>query len=122
VAREYLQLADYAVDERVFRPAIELLFSAAELAVTAMMLLTAMEGSLGSRNPHSHRQDWLGQFTQLGNAPTGFHEALSRLWRLRPTARYAESDFALDLEEMQSLSASIRDLVEHAQIRCGTGH
>ncbi len=97
-------------------PALDLAFSAAELAVTAMMSL--IEEPTGGRNQHGRRTSWFSQWTRLGNSPREFHQLLARLASLRPQARYGDSD-PLTTEETERVVVGVRDLIDHARTRVG---
>lgn len=116
-AASFCAAAEESVASERICPALDLAFSATELAVSAMMsLLVDEEPRVRSR--HGRRTAWFAQWTRLGNSPREFHLLLSRLAELRPAARYGDGD-PLPLEEVRSLLTEVRDLLDHARDRVG---
>jgi len=118
LAEEYRATAEDALAAGRVGPCIESSFAAAELAIVAMMHLTP-EAGRRKDSLHRARREWLDSFTQLGNAPRDFHDAVAALSRARGSSRYGESEIIISVEQAASLLAPVAALIDHAQGRVG---
>ena len=123
-ASQFYETACEAVSADRPAVAVECLYAAAELSVTAMMGLGG-EGGERRRSSHGHRLSWLNYFTRLGNAPRDFHDVLKLLARWRPAARYLdprgdEENTRRGLPSPAELAAAQEDvgaLLQHSRAR-----
>lgn len=113
LADDYLETVEIAYD-RVLRPAVDNLLSAAELTVQAQMLSQSQETRI-----HNVRDRWLRDNERLGNAPEGFYATLQRLRKGRAAARYGDGALAITAKEMPGLVTLVRTMIDHAAGRVG---
>jgi len=117
LADQYLKTATDALDSRRPGPAIENAFAAAELGVTAQLLL--IDDAPTRRHPEKRR--WLKQWSKLGNVPEEHSRALAVLASLRRHARYGESQLRQDEGTIRDLIAEVQNLVGLARERVEQG-
>ncbi len=124
LAREYLETAHAAQSRELVGPTIENAYAAAELAVKAQMLLYRAPERLVTG--HKGRRDWIAQWAALGNAPSEHGSTLGQLGRLRPPARYGDTELEIDLADLAEILEAVEQMVTHAQAEAsdspGTAH
>jgi hypothetical protein len=118
LSRDYLATAREAVAAGRPGPAVELGFTAAELAVKAVHLLQAFP--VKKRTAHQARLAWLNWYTiRDGNGSPDWFPAMQRLESLRSAARYSESSAGPlpDAAELGGLLDQVAELVDYAADR-----
>lgn len=113
VARSYLRTAEAAVSVET-GPAVDTLYSAAELTVQAQMLSQSQETKV-----HKTRGLWLEQNEDLGNTPNGFSDLLQRLRHERAAARYGDGFVTLTVDELRAFVHEVDDMIDFAEARIG---
>ena len=118
--RELLALAeDYLATARSTyleapRPAIDNLFSAAELTIQAQMLTGTETTKL-----HRARDKWLKQEVELANIPPDHHKILNGLHTQRAAARYADGPVGMTAGDVAEAIDSVAKMIEFARVRSG---
>lgn len=98
-------------------PAVDLLYSAAELSVQAQLMSEAQ--NVSPNRGHAVRGEWLKAEVALNNAPEAFDATLQRLRHERSAARYGEGQLSVDLGELQTLIEEVERMISHAVERTG---
>lgn len=100
--------------EENISPAIDSLYSAAELSVQAMMSLQA------DNDPrHELRRRWLRRWTKVQNSPASHSQMLDDLANLRPAARYEAGDPTLKKGRFDRITATVREMIDTARTYAG---
>lgn len=95
-------------------PAVDCLYSAAELTVQAQMLSQAQLTKV-----HRDRGEWLQANEDLANTPAGFSAVLQRLRAERAAGRYGDGAVTVSSEEMSVFAKTISDVITFARGRVG---
>lgn len=113
LASEYLASAK-ACHLTAPRPAIDNLFSAAELTVQAQM-------TSGTENTrlHSERSKWLSRSVTLGNVPPDHKQVLDLLKRERAAARYGDGPTTLGTVALKKKIEAVAAMISFARQRTG---
>jgi hypothetical protein len=114
---DFLETARSALELGRLGPAIENAFAAAELGVTAQVLLI----NDAPTKDHPTKQRWFRSWTELGNAPQKHSKALATLASLRKAARYGGKKLKTEQSVIVELLDDVRDLVLFAQERVDEG-
>jgi uncharacterized protein (UPF0332 family) len=85
-AEEFCNIAEHALSQQHFGPAIENLFSSCELAAKARLIIAARVSS--SAKTHGSIRSGINHWSRLGNVDREFVEMFNRLSRDRDAARY----------------------------------
>jgi hypothetical protein len=109
LAREYLTAAKAASGTSA-AVAIDLAFSAAELAVQSQMM--SMQADTRS---HKGRAEWLAAWTRNDNAPSGYADLLYNLADLRSSARYGEGPLRVTSSRLPRILNTIEEMIESAE-------
>jgi hypothetical protein len=112
-AREFLTIAEIA---SVQSPpvAVDLAFSAAELAVQAQMMTLQSD-----TNYHRERREWLAGWARNQNVPTQHADLLWNLADLRGSARYCEGVLRLDPARLGLIMRTVGEMIDSAEHRVG---
>jgi hypothetical protein len=112
-ADAFLRTANAALAVGDAHPAVETGWAAAELGVMAQMLVIG--GSL--QQSHPAREQWFANWTsrRLRNAPRAHYQALARLAKLRPWARYGVADPPPQPGELEQRLRDVGDLLAGAR-------
>jgi hypothetical protein len=108
-AREFLAAAKMASNTSV-AVALDLAFSAAELAVQGQMMSTQSEVS-----NHQGRAGWLAQWAQNDNAPRSHADLLYNLADLRSSARYGEGELRLRPDRLPHILRTVEGMIRSAE-------
>jgi hypothetical protein len=117
---ELLDLADdYAATARAsyataIRPAIDNLYSAAELTVQAQML-----GESQTTTFHRVRAKWLKNAADMANVPAIHNDVLGRLHSQRAAARYADGPLHLTASDVAEALLAVTQMIDFARQRTG---
>lgn len=113
-AREFVELAEIAVDRRRLRAFAEIAFEAAELLAKAAVLTQPDERLLATKK-HATVAAHFNQWARQGNVDRRYALLLNALSELRASARYLRGGFRLDAERaaemLVTLQAMEQDLV-----------
>jgi HEPN domain-containing protein len=110
-AEEFLAAARQAWEAGRKAVAVDSGYAAAELAVTAQMLL--MQDS--PVRDHQARRKWWSDWTKLGNAPTEQGRAFADLAARRGPARYADGSLRIRPAHLQHLLEVVEGTITHAR-------
>ncbi|KQQ88834.1 SAF domain-containing protein [Arthrobacter sp. Leaf137] len=113
LATEYLTAAETCL-KSLPRPAIDNLYSAAELSVQAQMY-----GTNSSTKQHWKRAKWLDSWAKLKNAPAGHPTILHQLHKERASARYGDGQPSLTPEQLSVVVSQVREMISFAAQRTG---
>ncbi|MBT1634609.1 hypothetical protein [Clavibacter michiganensis] len=117
---ELLDLADdYAATARTSyavasRPAIDNLYSAAELTVQAQML-----GESQKTTFHRVRAEWLKNAAEMANVPAVHNDVLGRLHDQRAAARYADGPLHMTTTDVADALEAVTQMIDFARHRTG---
>jgi hypothetical protein len=103
--------ASYAV---ALRPAIDNLYSAAELTVQAQML-----GQSQKTTFHRVRAAWLKNAADLANVPVAHDQVLNRLHGERAAARYADGPSQMTATDVAEALQAVTQMIDFARARTG---
>lgn len=107
-AESFLRLGEGAGEDSP-DAAIDLLHSAAELSVQAMMLLQS------EANPnHGKRREWLRRWAELENSPLSHAHVLDNLAALRKPARYGPDTPLLKPGSLERIISTVREMIDTA--------
>ncbi len=112
-ARDFYEVAKFALERGSLRPFVDNLFSAAELAVKAL-LLSIPDPSIRNSKKHEMLTSRFNRFASLGNIDPEPRDAFNRLFKLRLTARYLEGDLSMDKEDGRKLLSLVASMIEDA--------
>ncbi|MFD9678707.1 MULTISPECIES: HEPN domain-containing protein [Rhodococcus] len=90
-------------------PAIDLLYSSAELTVQALMLLQS-----DTNQSHKHRREWLRRWTAAQNSPADHAQVLDNLASLRAPARYEPNEPKLKPGRFQRIVSTVQEMIDVA--------
>ena len=110
-AREFLACAAFAVEQGHRRAAVDNLFSAAELTAKAILLQLPDSDPLAT---HTYIKSKYNRWGGFGNADGRYVDLLNRLSHLRKPARYPPREFRAHSQELASLLATTRQMLEEA--------
>ena len=114
-AEQFYESAAFSFKHKNCASCLDNLFSAAELASKAVLLLMP-DPKFRKRATHGGIQLRYNKFADLGNVEPKFREALNRLSSLRPRARYY-GDVAISEEDIQSLLEVVIEMIADATDR-----
>lgn len=112
-AREFLALAENARAREAWASMVYVLFSAAELAARAELLIVPNPAFERARS-HKATATKFNRWAHLGNVAVDHKNALNRLALLRPDAAYVPRPFAIDAAEADALVNAVRELIDWA--------
>ena len=95
--------------------ALDLAFSAAELAVHSQMMSLQAQVS-----DHKGRANWLAQWTRNDNAPPSQADLLYNLSDLRSSARYGEGKLRLHPDRLPEILRTVQEMIQSAEARIGS--
>lgn len=109
-AREFQATARWALAQSYRGPSLEAAFAAAELAVSAHLLVFEDE----MPRSHDEREKRWSSWTRLGNAPLTHAETLRELRRARDSARYAQSSLTVANDQATDLLEVVDEIIADA--------
>lgn len=115
-ADEFLATASRALSEGHRRPAIDNLFSAAELAAKAFVITTPLPGDGDIRN-HGRIQAQFNIFARHGNVDAEHRKTFNALSEARARARYVTGPLATADTEMHKWKADVESLLQAVKDR-----
>jgi hypothetical protein len=115
-AREFLALAEHARARHAWASMVYVLFSAAELAARAELLIVP-DTEFERARTHKATATTFNRWAHLGNVAVDHKKALNRLALLRPDAGYAQRPFTIDPAEADVLVNAVRELIDWAGSR-----
>lgn len=113
LATEYLTAAETCLNSFP-RPAIDNLYSAAELSVQAQMY-----GTNSTTKQHWKRAKWLDSWAKLKNVPADHPTVLHQLHEERAAARYGDGQLSLTPEQLSVVVSQVREMISFAGRRTG---
>ncbi len=113
-ASDFLEAAKDSFSANRLAPAVDNLFSAAELAARAELMVCGFYPEKPQKT-HPSTKSWYNRWTNLGNAPVESSAVLNKLADLRPKARYVEGQLPTGSHH-EALQAVGR-MIEHARTR-----
>lgn len=119
-AREFFVLAEDARMRDAWSSMVYVLFSAAELAARAELLLVPNPEFERSKK-HEATRTRFNKWTRMGNASLTHSGALNKLSKLRQPAVYAAHSFTIDAETADELLDAVRELIDWTSARLGQG-
>jgi hypothetical protein len=120
LAREFLNVATYALERGYVGPLIDNLFSATELMAKAELQMhdqTIFRGHF-----HGERRVRYQRWAETGNADRRYAELLNRLWDLRGVARYLEDGPLPSPEEARTMLDTAEEMFTHLDARIPRRH
>ncbi|MFT0610153.1 hypothetical protein ACMHYT_03705 [Rhodococcus qingshengii] len=91
-------------------PTIDLLYSAAELTVQALMLLQS-----NTDRSHKLRREWLRRWAAAQNSPADHSQVLDNLASMRASARYAPGEPKLKQGRFLRIVSTVREMIDAAR-------
>jgi uncharacterized protein (UPF0332 family) len=114
-AKQFYESAAFSFKRNNCASCLDNLFSAAELASKAVLLLIPDPKSR-KKTTHGGIQIRYNKFAELGNVEPKFREALNRLSSLRARARY-HGDVAISEKDIQLLLETVNEMITDATNR-----
>jgi uncharacterized protein (UPF0332 family) len=108
-AEEFLAAATAAIQMNHKRPAVDNLFSSAELAAKALVLTFSESCEL--RN-HGVVHSRFNLFSRNGNVECHQRDVFNKLAQMRSKARYAYDELRVSMEQIQKWRADVRQLLD----------
>ena len=115
-AKQFYDSAEFAFNRKNWSSCLDNLFSAAELAAKAVLLLIA-DPIFAKKVKHGGIQHRYNKFADLGNVQQKYRDALNKLFGLRASARYLKGDIQLSEEEIKGLLESVKKMIDDATER-----
>jgi uncharacterized protein (UPF0332 family) len=112
-AKQFYDSAGFAFNRKNWSSCLDNLFSAAELASKAVLLLMP-DPEFRKKVTHRGIQQRYNEFAYLGNVEPKYREALNKLSGLRARARYLRGDFQLSEEEIRILLGNVKKMIDDA--------
>jgi len=113
MATQFYQLANLARQRGWFRPFVDTLFSAAELAAKARLL--SVYPDFRRKASHKGIKIKYNLWGKLQNVPPEHTTTLNRLTTFRTEARYFEGDLSISDDDAQELVDYVADMIEDTQ-------
>jgi uncharacterized protein (UPF0332 family) len=110
-AREFLDVATFALDQHQMRAFTDNLFSAAELMAKGVLLMGADKNLLKSKK-HTFISSKFNLSGKWGQTDPRYVKLLNRLQDLRGSARYLDKNFTLSAEEASDMLGTAEDMFE----------
>jgi uncharacterized protein (UPF0332 family) len=114
-AKQFYESAEFSYKQKNSASCLDNLFSAAELASKAVLLLIP-DPKFRKKTTHGGIQLKYNRFADLGNVKPEFREALNKLSGLRVRARY-HGDVPISEEEIQRLLENVKKMITDATNR-----
>jgi hypothetical protein len=115
VARQFLELADTALQKQYVNAFVENLFSAVEIMAKCRLMIHPDRKVLESRK-HGFTATQFNLQGKLGNIPSEFVQLLNRLSLLRPRARYCgEGTLNLEIDEASALYQQAQEMLRYTE-------
>ena len=111
-ARQFYDSAAFSFKQKNYASCLDNLFSAAELASKAVLLLIP-DPKFRKKTTHGGIQLRYNKFADLGNVEPKFREALNKLSGLRARARY-HGDVPISEQDIQSLLEIVKEMITDA--------
>ena len=115
-AKQFYDSAEFASNRKNWSSCLDNLFSAAELASKAVLLLIP-DPKFRKKATHSGIQQRYNKFADLGNVEPKYREAFNKLSGLRARARYLQGDIQLSEEEIHVLLENVKKMIDDAKQR-----
>ena len=112
-AYRFLRSAQATLDTAGLEPAVEQLFSAAELSVMTLINVT---GWNDGKN-HYRRKEWIAEQVAKGAMPAAFEKTFRTLFDNRNRARYGEGELTFGTTEATDIVDTVAAMVEFARSR-----
>lgn len=109
-ASEYIEVADFSLDNKFFGPFVETLWSAVELLAKGQLLAEVDQKALSSKK-HNYLVSKLNLLGHHQRTERRWAVLLNRLTELRPQARYLEGDLELGTDEAKQMLADAKDML-----------
>jgi HEPN domain len=110
-AREFLDIATFALEQKRMRPFADNLFSATELMAKGILLMNPDRGVLDSKK-HTFISRRFNLSGKWGHTDPRYVELLNRLAKLRGAARYVHQEYLLSTEEAGDMLSTAEDMFE----------
>jgi HEPN domain-containing protein len=115
-AKQFYDSAEFALTRKSWSSCLDNLFSAAELAAKAVLLLMP-DPKFRKRVKHGGIQQRYNNFADLGNVKPEYRDALNKLSGLRPRARYLQGEIPISEAEIHALLESVKKMITDAMER-----
>lgn len=115
-AKQFYEAAKSALDKNHSSACLENLFSAAELAAKAELLLMP-DPRIKETSTHGGIQLQYNRYAELGNVEPELRTALNKLNDLRASARYLKREISVSKGEIETLLGNVKEMIAHASRR-----
>ncbi|MFI6218746.1 HEPN domain-containing protein [Nocardia brasiliensis] len=112
-AYRFLRSAQLTLENVALEPAVEQMFSAAELSVMTLIQVAGWD----DRKRHSRRNDWVAAQVAERALPAAFETTFRQLYDNRNLARYGEGTLTFDATEALDHLDTVAAMVEFARSR-----
>lgn len=115
-AKQFYESAEFSFNHKNWSPCLDNLFSAAELAAKAELLMIP-DPKFRKKTTHHGIKNRYNKFANLGNVEAKYCEALNKLTGLRARARYLQGDVPISEEEIRTLLENVKKMISDATER-----
>jgi len=116
IAKQFCKAAESSFNLENWAACIDNLFSAAELAAKATLLLMP-DPKFRKRATHGGIHLRYNRFADLGNVEPRYREALNTLFGLRSRARYVQGNVKFSETEIRTLLDTVKEMIEDSSTR-----
>ncbi|HKQ22209.1 MAG TPA: hypothetical protein VJS91_09230 [Nitrososphaeraceae archaeon] len=115
-AKKFLAVSKYCLNEKLWNPFFDNLFSAMELSIQSMLLLHH-NPRFSVKQTHDQTKDLFISHAQNGNIETKFADLYSKLLDMRPRARYLQNakGVTVSFEEAEGMFSLTGEFVEKVE-------
>lgn len=119
VAKEFIELAHFAFNNRYWSAFVDVCYSAIELLAKAELMLMPLKETIETRKHEVIRTKY-NWFVNLGNAKIDYKTTLNELAKMKPSARYLRSPLSISNGKAKSYLEIIEDMKKYVEQRIKT--
>jgi predicted S18 family serine protease len=114
-AQDFYSAAVILSEQGLYRPAVDSLYSATELAISAQLWVSTSQRFLDEKKKEHTTIDQMYSRDVKGTHPLEFHNTFYNLRTLRDAGRYMKSKFDLGPDKANENLDATKKMIEHAK-------
>jgi uncharacterized protein (UPF0332 family) len=118
-ADQFYEAAEFSLSKKNLASCLDNLFSAAELASKAVLLLMP-DPKFRKKATHGMIQQRYNEYAKLGNVEPDYRDSFNKLSSLRARARYLQGEIPITEEEIRTLCENVKKMILDATERIQT--